>query len=31
MLAKLHKYSFGNVMLILSQKPDATHGAGFNI
>ncbi|GMU34736.1 MAG: hypothetical protein AMXMBFR20_26080 [Planctomycetia bacterium] len=24
MLAKFHKYSFGNVMLILSQKPDAT-------
>ena len=30
MLAKFHKYSFGNVMLILSQKPDATHVAGFN-
>ncbi len=29
-LAKFHKYSFGNVMLILSQKPDATHVAGFN-
>lgn len=28
-LAKFHKYSFGNVMLILSQKPDATHVAGF--
>ncbi len=30
MLAKFHKYSFGNVMLILSQRPDATHVAGFN-
>ncbi|OWY73119.1 hypothetical protein B7486_01870 [cyanobacterium TDX16] len=30
MLAKFHKYSFGNVMLILSQMPDATHVAGFN-
>lgn len=30
MLARFHKYSFGNVMLILSQKPDATHVAGFN-
>ncbi|QOJ14844.1 MAG: DUF1738 domain-containing protein [Planctomycetia bacterium] len=30
MLAKFHRYSFGNVMLILSQKPDATHIAGFN-
>jgi len=30
MLAKFHRYSFGNVMLILSQKPDATHVAGFN-
>ncbi|MGD9689483.1 MAG: ArdC family protein [Phycisphaerales bacterium] len=30
MLAKFHRYSFGNVLLILSQKPDATHVAGFN-
>ena len=30
MLAKFHKYSFGNVMLILSQMPDATHVAGFH-
>lgn len=30
MLARFHKYSFGNVMLILSQMPDATHVAGFN-
>jgi Antirestriction protein len=29
MLAKFHRYSFGNVVLILSQKPDATHVAGF--
>lgn len=31
MLAKFHKYSFGNVLMILSQKPDATHVAGFHI
>lgn len=30
MLARFHKYSFGNVMLILSQTPDATHVAGFH-
>ena len=30
MLAKFHKYSFGNVLMILSQKPDATHVAGFH-
>lgn len=29
MLAKFHRYSFGNVMLILSQRPDATHVAGY--
>ena len=29
MLAKFHRYSFGNVLLILSQKPDATHVAGY--
>lgn len=29
MLARFHRYSFGNVMLILSQMPDATHVAGF--
>lgn len=29
-VAKFHRYSFGNVMLILSQKPDATRVAGFN-
>lgn len=29
MLARFHRYSFGNVLLILSQKPDATHVAGF--
>ncbi len=29
MLAKFHRYSFGNVMLILWQRPDATHVAGF--
>jgi len=30
MLAKFHKYSFGNVLMILSQNPDATHVAGFH-
>lgn len=30
MLARFHRYSFGNVLLILSQKPDATHVAGFS-
>tara|TARA_E500000318_G_scaffold111440_1_gene130033 strand:+ start:237 stop:1061 length:825 start_codon:yes stop_codon:yes gene_type:complete len=29
MLAKFHRYSFGNVLLILSQNPNATHVAGF--
>lgn len=29
-LARFHRYSFGNVMLIASQKPDATHVAGFH-
>jgi len=28
-VAKFHKYSFGNVMLIMSQCPDASHVAGF--
>jgi hypothetical protein len=28
-LARFHDYSFGNVMLIAMQKPDATHVAGF--
>lgn len=27
--AKFHRYSFGNVMLIISQMSDATHVAGF--
>jgi len=27
--ARFHKYSFGNVLLILSQKPDATRVAGY--
>lgn len=30
MLARFHRYSFGNVLMILSQMPDATHVAGFN-
>lgn len=30
MLSRFHHYSFGNVMLILAQRPDATHVAGFN-
>jgi antirestriction protein ArdC len=29
-VAKFHRYSFGNVMLIMSQRPDATQVAGFN-
>lgn len=28
-LGRFHNYSFGNVMLIAMQKPDATHVAGF--
>ena len=27
--AKFHEYSFGNTLLILSQKPDATRVAGY--
>ena len=29
MLARFHRYSFGNCMLIALQNPDATHVAGF--
>jgi hypothetical protein len=29
-IAKFHNYSFGNVLLIAFQKPDATHVAGFH-
>jgi hypothetical protein len=29
-MAKFHRYSFGNVLMIVCQKPDATHVAGFN-
>ena len=28
-MAKFHSYSFGNIMLIARQKPDATKVAGF--
>lgn len=28
-MSRFHRYSFGNLMLILSQKPDASHVAGF--
>ncbi len=28
-MAKFHRYSIGNIFLILSQRPDATHVAGF--
>jgi hypothetical protein len=28
-IGRFHRYSFGNVMLIASQKPTATHVAGF--
>lgn len=30
MLARFHNYSFGNVMMILSQRRNATHVAGFH-
>jgi antirestriction protein ArdC len=30
MLAKFHTYSWGNCLLIFSQRPDATHVAGFH-
>lgn len=29
-MARFHHYSFGNVLMIAWQKPDATHVAGFN-
>lgn len=29
-MGRFHNYSWGNVLLILSQKPDATRVAGFN-
>lgn len=29
MLARFHRYSYGNVLLIASQRPEATHVAGF--
>lgn len=29
-MSRFHDYSWGNVLLILSQKPDATRVAGFN-
>ncbi|QDV90754.1 hypothetical protein RAS2_18370 [Phycisphaerae bacterium RAS2] len=29
-MARFHRYSFGNCMLIAMQRPDATHVAGFN-
>jgi len=29
-MAKFHRYSLGNVLLIMAQKPDASHVAGFN-
>lgn len=29
-MAKFHRYSLGNVLLIMTQFPDATHVAGFN-
>ena len=28
-LSRFHRYSFGNIMLIALQRPDATHVAGF--
>jgi hypothetical protein len=29
-MARFHRYSWHNVMLIASQRPDATHVAGFH-
>lgn len=29
MMARFHRYSFGNVLLIAMQRPEATHVAGF--
>ena len=29
-MARFHRYSWHNIMLIASQRPDATHVAGFN-
>src|SRR5262249_11588061 len=29
-MSRFHKYSWGNVLLICKQKPDATHVAGFH-
>jgi hypothetical protein len=29
-MSRFHKYSWGNALLIYSQRPDATHVAGFN-
>ncbi|MFZ2874271.1 MAG: ArdC family protein [Phycisphaerales bacterium] len=29
-MARFHRYSFGNILLILSQRPEATRVAGFN-
>ena len=28
-MSRFHKYSWGNVLMIYSQRPDATHVAGF--
>ena len=30
-MARFHQYSFGNTMMIFSQRPDATQVAGFNM
>src|SRR6185437_12200433 len=29
MMSRFHRYSWGNVLLIYSQRPDASHVAGF--
>ncbi len=29
-MSRFHRYSFGNILLIALQKPDATHVAGFH-
>src|SRR5580658_8813292 len=29
-MSRFHRYSWGNILLIYSQRPDATHVAGFH-
>jgi hypothetical protein len=30
MMSRFHRYSWGNILLIYSQRPDASHVAGFH-